>query len=176
IADQHGTLVGASTIARDITERRRMEERLERIAQLTLALRGKEDEEEILRLALDAVQQALRADRSAALLRDADGVMRFRAWNGLSERYRDSVEGHNPWEGDEVDPQPVLVPDVREDESLAELRPVIEEEGILSVAFFPLSHQDHLLGKFMAYFTGPHVIDEAELEHVQTIASNVAFW
>src|SRR5205085_2207368 len=61
-------------------------------------------------------------------------------------------------------------------ESLAELRRVIEEEGILSVAFFPLSHQDHLLGKFMAYFTGPHVIDEAELEHVHTIASNVAFW
>jgi PAS domain S-box-containing protein len=176
IADQHGTLVGASTIARDITERRRMEDRLERIAQLTLVLRGKEDEEEILHLALDALQDAVGAERSAALLRDDDGVMRFRMWNGLSERYRGAVEGHNPWQDDEVDPQPVLVPDVRADASLSELLPVIEDEGIGSLAFIPLAHQEHLLGEFMAYFPQPHTIDEDELEHVQTIASHVAFW
>ena len=176
IADQHGTLVGASTIARDITERRRMEARLERIARLTLVLRGKEEEEEILHLALDAVQEAVSAERSAALLRDEDGVMRFRTWNGLSQRYREAVESHNPWEGDEADPQPVLVPDVGSDASLSEFLPAIEEEGIGSVAFIPLAHQDHLLGTFVAYFTEPHTIGEDELEHVQTIASHVAFW
>jgi len=104
IADQHGTLVGASTIARDITERRTMEQRLERIARLALVLRGKEEEEEILHLALDAVQEAMGAERSAASLRDENGVMRFRTWNGLSDRYRDAVEGYNPWDDDEVDP------------------------------------------------------------------------
>ncbi|MFL5766629.1 MAG: PAS domain S-box protein [Actinomycetota bacterium] len=176
IADQTGRLVGASTIARDITERRRMEDRLERIAQLTLALRGKEDEEEILRLALEAVQEALGAERSAALLCDTDGVMRFRTWNGLSEGYREAVEGHNPWDDGETDPQPVVVADVRSDASLSELLPVIEQEGIGSLVFIPLAHQDHLLGKFMAYFPEPHAIDEDELEHVQTIASHVAFW
>src|SRR5207253_2523279 len=135
ISDLHGTIVGASTIARDITERRKMEERLERIARLTLALRGKEDEHEILQLALDAVQQAVGADRSAALLRDEDGVMRFRTWNGLSDAYRAAVEGHNPWVGDEGDPKPVLVPDVRHDASLTELLPVIDPEGIAALAF-----------------------------------------
>ena len=176
IADQHGSLVGASTIARDITERRRMEERLERIAQLALILRGKEDEEEILHLALDAVQEAVAAERSAALLRDEDGVMRFRTWNGLSERWRGTVEGHNPWEGDQADPQAVLVPDVRSDASLSELLPAMEEEGIRSLAFIPLAHQDHLLGTFIASFPEPHAMTEDELEHVQTIASHVAFW
>jgi PAS domain S-box-containing protein len=176
IGDQHGNLLGASTIARDITQRRRMEERLERIAQLALVLRGKEEEGEILHLALDAVQEAVGAERSAASLRDEDGVMRFRTWNGLSERYRKAVEGHNPWEDDEDDPQPVLVPDVRSDASLSQLLPAIEEEGIRSLAFIPLAHQDHLLGTFVASFPEPHAIGEDELEHVQTIASHVAFW
>ncbi|MFL5738560.1 MAG: PAS domain S-box protein, partial [Actinomycetota bacterium] len=176
IADQRGSLVGASTIARDITERRRMEARLERIAQLSLALRGKEDEDEILHLALDAVEQAVGAERSAALLREDDGAMRFRTWHGLSDGYREAVEGHNPWLDDEAHPKPVLVEDVRADASLSELRSVIEAEQIGALAFIPLVHQDHLLGKFMVYFAEPHAIEAADLEHVQTMANHVAFW
>jgi PAS domain S-box-containing protein len=176
IADQHGNLVGASTIARDITDRRRMEARLERIAQLSLALRGKEDEDEILHLALDAVEQATGAERSAALLRDDDGVMRFRTWHGLSDGYRVGVEGHNPWLDDEADAKPVLIEDVRADASLSELLPMIEAEEIGALAFIPLVHQDHLLGKFMAYFAEPHAIAAVDVEHVQTIANHVAFW
>src|SRR5205085_1470561 len=56
IADASGTLVGASSIARDVTSRRRIEEQLERIAQLTIALSSQESEERILDVALGALE------------------------------------------------------------------------------------------------------------------------
>ena len=42
--------------------------------------------EEVFEVALDVVNEALRVERSAILLLDAEGVMRFRAWRGLSDR------------------------------------------------------------------------------------------
>lgn len=40
--------------------------------------------EDVYQPALSAVQRALRVERSSILLYDTDGVMRFRAWRGLS--------------------------------------------------------------------------------------------
>jgi PAS domain S-box-containing protein len=176
IADATGTIVGASTIARDITARREAEMRLARMAQLTTALEGEEDADQILHHALDAVEQAFGTNRSAALLRDADGAMRFQAWQGLSEGYRAAADGHSPWSGDERDPQPNVVEDVRTEPSLAELLPAIEREGIRSLAFIPLAHQGRLLGAFMACFDQPTQVSDDQIDHAGTISRTVAFW
>src|SRR5689334_11687814 len=71
--------------------------------------------EEIYNAALEALASGLGVDRASVLLFDADGVIRFKAWRGLSQKYRASVEGHSPWKPDEKSPTPVLVTDVRED-------------------------------------------------------------
>ena len=68
--------------------------------------------DQICTMTLDAVQQALAVERASVLLFDDDGVMRFRAWTGLSDEYRRTVDGHSPWRPDTVSPRPVLVPDV----------------------------------------------------------------
>jgi signal transduction histidine kinase len=131
--------------------------------------------EEIYEAALDALGAGLGVARASVLLFDTDGVMRFKAWRGLSEDYRAAVEGHTPWKPDEKDPSPVLVSDVRADPSLRSYSPVFEKEGIGALAFFPLFSGGRLLGKFMLYYPGPHAFTDAETRLAQGIAHQVAF-
>ena len=94
---------------------------------------------------------------------DRQGVIRFGAWRGLSEKYRMAVEGHSPWSPDAKDPEPILVPDVALDPELAALRPVFDAERIATLAFVPLVHTGRLLGKFMLYYDTPHPFAEEEV-------------
>src|SRR5688572_18833564 len=80
--------------------------------------------------AIDAVMASTGAHRAAILLLDDDGIMRFRAARGVSERYRTAVEGHSPWTVDVEDPAPIAIPDVLADPTLNALRDVLAAEGI----------------------------------------------
>ena len=169
-------------IKRDITEQRRaareLHQKLEEqqaIYRMTDAVTHAGDLDEIYDAALTELQRTVHADRASILLYDDDGVMRFKAWRGLSEEYRRAVEGHSPWAPDDPDPQPVLVADVQNDPALTSLLPVLDAEGIRAVGFIPLVHLGRLLGKFMIYFDGPHVVQPAELRLAQTIASHIAW-
>ena len=133
------------------------------------------DVEEIYDKALDSIQICLNVDRVSLLLFDPDGVMRFKAWRGLSDRYRAAVEGHSPWAREEKDPQPVLVRDVGTAPGYKKLRPIIEGEGIRSLAFVPLLHQGRLLGKFMLYYDSPNLFPDEDIRLAQTIAGHIAF-
>jgi len=53
--------------------------------------------EEVYQQTLDGITKALNINKASILLFDPDGVMRFKAWVGLSENYRKAVEGHSPW-------------------------------------------------------------------------------
>jgi PAS domain S-box-containing protein len=125
--------------------------------------------------ALDCLLHLLAADRAAILLLDSDGVMRFKAWRGLSDSYRRFAEGHSPWEVTDPDPQPVLVPDVSTEPSLAALRDVILGARIRALGFIPLLSRGVLLGKFMLYFDQTHAFTAEETELARTIAQYVAF-
>ncbi|HMF88143.1 MAG TPA: GAF domain-containing protein, partial [Gemmatimonadaceae bacterium] len=131
--------------------------------------------EEIYGKALDAIQLALKVDRASLLLFDLDGVMRFKAWRGLSDEYRVAVEGHSPWTRDTKDPEPITVGDIQIEPGYEELRPVIGAEGIRSLAFIPLVNEATLLGKFMLYHDTPHDFTASEVRLAQTIAGHIAF-
>ena len=62
--------------------------------------------------ALDALRDGLGVERASILLFDADQVMRFKAWRGLSDAYRRAVEGHTPWTPTTPNPQPIVAPPV----------------------------------------------------------------
>lgn len=169
-------------ISHDITKIKVAEEglktqnrNLQSMYQMTATLNRIVAIEDIYKAALDSLQNTLHADRVSILLFDADGIMRFKAWHGLSDEYRKATEGHSPWTQNTLDPQPVLVPDVRQDASLVALSAIIEKEGISSLGFIPLIHQGRLLGKFMIYFNQPHEFTENEVQLAQTIANHVAF-
>ncbi len=128
----------------------------------------------VFQAALDALQQALHASRAAILTFDADDVMRFRAWRGLSDPYRAAVEGHSPWSKDARDPKPIFIGDALSDPSLAELWPVLKRENIGALGFFPLSAAGQLVGKFMVYYDTPRELSQHEIEMAGAIANHVA--
>lgn len=169
-------------ISRDVTENKQAEEALHKqlailssLYQMTAALGQTTELEEIFSYALDSLQNTLAAKRAAVLLFDPDGVIRFKSWRGLAEAYRNVVEGHSPWKRDAKDPQPVLVPDVKVAPNFAHLLPALEAEGIASMGFIPLVHQEKLLGKLMIYYDAAHEFSNDEVQLAQTIARYVSF-
>ena len=109
---------------------------------------------DIYEAALDAIVAALHCSRASILRCDDDGVMRFVAWRGLSDRYRDAVEGHSPWQAGETNPEPVCIADVARADLESPLRAAVKQEGIGALAFIPLMAEGKLVGKFMTYYDG----------------------
>src|SRR5204863_111005 len=85
----------------------------------------------------------------AILTFDPDGVMRFKAWRGLSDRYRAAVEGHSPWTQGAKSPRPVVVSDIDADQDWAPFRKVFHDEGIGALGFVPLVAGGGLLGEVL---------------------------
>jgi PAS domain S-box-containing protein len=150
-------------------------ERLSTVYQLTSAVSRAQGLADIYAAALASLERALSTDRASILLFDADGVMRFKAWRGLSDRYRAAVEGHTPWDRNTPEPDPLVVPDVQADAAWSGYRHVFDAEGIRALGFIPLVSRGSLIGKFMVYFAEPHAFDEEEIRLAQTIAGHVAF-
>jgi hypothetical protein len=65
--------------------------------QLLATLSKAKVAEEVYEAALSALLDATGAVRAAILRFDDDGVMRFKAWRGLSAEYRNAVSGRSPW-------------------------------------------------------------------------------
>lgn len=175
VKDANGMVIGASMIARDISERKRNERQQHALFALVARVNAAPSLSEICDAALETIFQCQVADRAALLLTDSQGMMmRFKAWRGLSDEYRQAVEGHSPWKPGDL-PQPLAIEDTARAELSEGLRTVIEKEGIHSLAFIPITFEKRLLGKLMLYFNTPHVFAEDELKPAQTIASQIAF-
>ena len=182
IRDKEGAVIGASKIARDINERKQVEQALAESARQQRALYLLADHlhraqslDDVYNAALDAILDALQCDRASILLFDDAGVMRFAGWRDLSEGYRKAVEGHSPWKPDEKYPEPICLNDVDVAEIDDSLKAVVKAEGIGAVAFIPLVSRGKLIGKFMTYFNAPHVISDDEIALSLTIARQLAF-
>jgi PAS domain S-box-containing protein len=142
---------------------------------LTRAISKSQTVEEIYASALEALQAGLAVERASILLFDPDGVMRFKAYRGLSDDYRRAVEGHTPWRPDSPDPQPIWIADVTADTALAQYRPVFDAERIAAMAFIPLISLEHVIGKFMLYFAVPTQPSADAVQLASVIAAQVAF-
>src|SRR6187402_2622584 len=152
-------------------EGRRNLELLHRLAARVITAEHIDD---VADAALDAIGSALGTPRAAVLLYDEEGVMRFRRWRGLSDRYRAAVEGHSPWPRDARAPEPIFVGDVRAAKELAAFVPLFESEQIGAVGFFPLVASGALLGKFMVYYDAPRDLELPQIEMASAIANHVA--
>jgi len=175
LKDDTGKIVGASKIARDISERKRAQMIQQALYDLASTVNRTVALPEIYDAALSALCRCYNAHRAAILLYDSGGVMRFTAWRNLSEEYRRAVEGHSPWQRDDPAPQPVCIDDVSQSPLDDHLRAVVRREGIHSLAFLPITYEGRLLGKFMIYYNVPHHFTREELHPAQTIVTQVAF-
>jgi PAS domain S-box-containing protein len=174
---QDGRVAYVLGTARDVTEREELRERMremDALYRVADAIARATRLDELLDEALDALLEATDADRAAVLLYDAENVMRFRAWRGLSETYRAVAEGHSPWSPDSIDPQPVLVADVGQADVGGEIERAVRAEGIAALAFVPLVHGERLLGTFMLYRDEVHEWSAREVRLAGTIANHLA--
>ena len=182
IMDSGGTIIGASKIARDMTERKRAEETLAKRVDEQAALYQFTDKlfragsiDEIYEAALDAIVRAMGCERASILLFDDFGVMKFVAWRGLSDCYRQAVEGHSPWTRETRDPDVISIADIDGAELDGSLKATVNAEGIAALAFIPLTARGELVGKFMTYYDARHVFTDAEMELAITIARQLGF-
>ena len=182
LKNAEGTVIGASKIARDITERRHAEMALARRAeeqgalyQFTSRLYRAESLADVYEAALDAILSALRCSRASVLCLDQQGVMRFVAWRGLSAGYRTAVEGHSPWSPGDANPEPVCVDDVSRADLPDALARVVAEEGIGALAFIPIVAHGRLAGKFMTYYEVPHAFGQDEIDLALNLARQLGF-
>jgi PAS domain S-box-containing protein len=180
--DSSGAMVGAVNMAVDITDRKLAEEAIARHRDEQAALYAFTDRlfrapslQDIYDAALEAIRRALGCERASILLFDDAEVMRFVAWTGLSEQYRQAIEGHSPWTREVKDPQPICIADVDASDLPGSLRATVKAEGIAATAFIPLMIGGELVGKFMGCYAAPHTFEQSEINLAVTIARQLGF-
>ena len=196
LKDPAGNLTGAVNCFYDITQRKhidqeyvltrvQVEELTVKLAQIheqqvalhqfTDRLYRADNRQAVYDAALDAIDGALGCERSAILLFDELGVMRFVAWRGLSDGYRRAVDGHSPWTRDAKDPEPICIEDVGSADLPDPLKATVKVEGIGALAFIPLMAKGELIGKFTTYYKAPHVFSDTENGLAVNIARQLGF-
>jgi PAS domain S-box-containing protein len=180
--DASGAMTGAVNMLVDITELKRAQalsaKRAEEQAALyrfTDRLYRAQSLTDIYDAALGAILGALGCARAAVLLFDEAGVMRFVASRGLSRAYRDAVEGHTPWKTADREAQPIFVADIDDTDESDAIKAAVKAEGVCALAFIPLIAESRIIGKFMAYYDGPHIFSDEEADLAVTIARQLGF-
>jgi PAS domain S-box-containing protein len=181
--DENGEIVGWVASILDIGEQKRAQAALARRAEenaalyeFTNRLYRAESLSVVYEAALDAIIRALGCERASILRTDAQRVMRFVAWRGLSEAYRRAVDGHSPWTADDANPQPLCIEDVERADLPDALKALVKQEGIRALSFIPLmSSTGRLAGKFMSYYAAPHVFSRDEIDLSLNLARRLGF-
>lgn len=181
VRDRSGRIIAGLVTYNDVTQTKRLEQELVRVHRETALLYRLSDAanrasrlEDVFDTALATILDILDVDRASILLFDADGVMRFKAWRGLSDEYRAAVEGHSPWSRDEKNPAAIYVTDAFTDPSMSSYLPVLRKEGIRALGFVPLVYGQQLVGKFMVYRNDARAFSPHQGEVAQTVAAQIA--
>jgi len=181
VYDENGHFSGRRGSNRDITEQKENKEKFKDQMRQTELLQHTVEKlsraqslNEVYDIAVQGIVELLKADRASILLFEEDGRVHFKAWRNLSPEYRQKVDGHCPWQADEIDAQPIYMSDVYKADLSRELQAIMRKEGIGALVFFPLSQPKGLLGKFMVYFNTPHEFTEQEKQLAQVIARDLA--
>ncbi len=149
-------------------------ERIRDLHRVIEVLNRADSLESIYHNALNGIIKILKADRASILLFGEDNRVHFKSWINLSDEYRKKVDGHSPWTKEQMDVEPILVPDIKHSQFEPEIKQIIRSEGIQALAFIPLKGTDRLLGKFMVYYNQPHEFTQEEINFTQILADNLS--
>jgi len=169
--DQVGDL--ARTLLRRLTE-------LETLLETSTAVVSSLDTRQVLDNILEQVQRLLRVDTCAVLVQDeTNGQLTVRASRGLSERYvrelcLDASTRQMPaWRAIDSG-QPIQVPDVEADPSLAEILPLVRDEGYRALLDVPLITPHGPPAVLVIYRADPHHFSTEEVNLAVTFANQAA--
>jgi PAS domain S-box-containing protein/diguanylate cyclase (GGDEF)-like protein len=191
ILDSQGRVVGASKIARDITERKRADlkiRHLNRVYAVLSSINGlivrvrSQDElfREACRIAVEIGSLKLAwlglIDRSAMLVRIV-------AWHGMDEEFIRRIplglaESGAPGAGlaccAVAEGRAIISNDVSKDDRFL-LKAESAERGIRSTVYMPLRVGDEILGLLALYSSEIGFFDEAEMRLLEELAGDIAF-
>jgi len=191
IRDNDGRVVGASKIARDVSERRRAEEALaaaearhadlrQRLVALVAAsgtLFGSPKMHDVLPALVVLARTLLRADGYAVWLLDQrEKQWRIGASHGISEAFsRMLVES---FRGEDVSAvaftEPLIVSSVADTPLLEDRARALRQEGIESMMAVPLTIGGHGTGTLVFYYRTPHEFDEVEVQTARALGNLAA--
>jgi len=171
LSDRAAIAIENSRLYRDNVQARSRAEQLYLFAQAAVSAERVED---VYEAALESIQRAVGARRTAILSVDSDGAMRFCVWRGLSEAYRRGAEDRSPWPRHITEPKPVVVRDVAQDPDMQRELALLRSEAIGSLACFPIVMSGQVIGKISVYYDQPHDYSAHDLELAMSIANHLA--
>ena len=191
IRDNDGRVIGASKIARDISDRRRAEESLaaaearqadlqQRLVALVAAsgtLFGSPKMDDVLPALVILARTLLRADGYAVWLLDPRAKQwRIGASHGISEAFgRTLVES---FRGEDVTAvaftEPLVIDSVSDTPMLEERARALRDEGIESMMAVPLTIGGHGNGTLVFYYQTTHEFDDVEIQTARALGNLAA--
>jgi PAS domain S-box-containing protein len=161
IRDAGGTIVGASKIARDISDRKRFESelaelqrRLMGLAVASASILGTPDVDAVLSATMDLARGVFSSDGYALWRVDASGGWRVAQSFGVSQDFAADVRaGIAVPDGGRAVPfaEPLVCEDVAAHPLLADVREAFAREGIASLVAFPLVIHGERSGAMVFY-------------------------
>ena len=175
LQDERGRLVGYAKVTRDLSERRRNEERLEVLQAVTDTALAHLALDDMLKAIVDRVAEQLEVDTAVILIATEDGsTLVARAAHGLEEEVERGVRipvgqgfaGKVASEG-----RPILLDDVTRANVL---NPILREKGVRSLVGVPLRTRDRLVGILHVGAFEPHRFTANDVEIVSLVADRIA--
>ncbi len=184
ILDATGTVVAASKIARDITDRRRTERalhaaqrRLMALAAASATIAGSPGRDEIVSAAVALAQDVFSADAYAVWQVDDEGSWRIVHAVGVSPSFADRVVGPDttPSYPDRIPfAEPLVCDDVATSDAVANMRNAYAREGIRSLVVFPLEIRGERRGTMVFYSRHARSYQDIDIQVGKAIANLVA--
>ncbi len=162
---------------RKFTERKKEESIANKLilGDYTKSLSRVKDLGEIYSLTIDIIQKIFHVEKVAILLFNENLKIEYVADRNLSEKYKKAVFGFDLSPYEEQMALPHYVEEINKELVGDILFPFLQEEGIVSLVYIPLIHQQKLLGRVMLYFSEKHTYSNEEKLLIETIAGNLSF-
>ena len=184
IRDVHGVVIGASKIARDITERRRIETELEDLQRRLMGLATAAASilespgfDAVASATITLARDVFSADGYALWRADAGGAWRIVESFGLSAAFGAriiDVNERRPTPGELAFAEPLIFEEVSSSPMIAELRNAYAEEGIASMIVFPLRIRGQRSGTMVFYYRSRRRFSPVDVKVGAALASVAA--
>jgi PAS domain S-box-containing protein len=183
IRDADGTIVGASKIARNNSDRRRIETELEQLQGRLMALAvgsasilGSPHSEAIASKAIELARDVFAADGYALWRVHPEGAWRIVRSYGISDEFAARAIARSDERGLPVVPfsEPLVIDDVQTMALLADMRDAYAREGIASMVVFPLTIRGERRGTLVFYSHRRVAVRPVDLQVGSALANLVA--
>jgi len=177
VRNEAGAIIGASTIARDIREVKKQEQRLRLLSETAALMLRAQNPDSMLRDLFAKIRGQLGLDAYFNfMVNDAGDALRLESWAGIppeaAERIRRLEFGQAICGQVAVEHRPIVRTHIQDDQDA--MTALVKSFGIRVYACNPLLAGDKLLGTLSFASRSRDTFDPEELEFLQTLSNYVA--